>query len=279
MSVEIQARQAGLREIQPGIESMSRSALKRMRKGVTPLQNVQLLKWCKQFGILPIWYYLYGMPGELPGEYEEGLRILEAIPHLTPPARISRVRIDRYSLLQMRPEDYGLRNLRPSPMYDLVYAGLDKSAIPGLAYYFNAEFEAEEAIASRSAGLQAAVTRWAEAAESAALFSFDEPGRFVVCDLRPQAMKPVYSLSGLERRVYEACEEIRSRAALKERLRAETGAEMTEGDMDEVLKPLLEARLLLEEKDQLLSLAIPLGFDYFPPEPVWSRLPEILKAL
>src|SRR5262245_59233898 len=41
-------RDAGVLAIQPGVESLSTNVLRLMRKGVTSLQNIQLLKWCKQ---------------------------------------------------------------------------------------------------------------------------------------------------------------------------------------------------------------------------------------
>ena len=35
-----------------------------MRKGVTAIQNVQLLKWCFEYDVEPSWNILYGFPGE-----------------------------------------------------------------------------------------------------------------------------------------------------------------------------------------------------------------------
>jgi len=43
-------RDAGVTVIQPGIESFSDRVLQQMKKGVSGLQNVQLLKWCKEIG-------------------------------------------------------------------------------------------------------------------------------------------------------------------------------------------------------------------------------------
>ena len=59
---------AGVRAIQPGIESLSTPILRLMRKGVTGLQNLRLLKWCAEIGIKPSWNLLYGFPGEPPEE-------------------------------------------------------------------------------------------------------------------------------------------------------------------------------------------------------------------
>ncbi len=47
-------RRAGITRIQPGIESLSDPVLRLMRKGVTALQNVQLLKWCRELGVEPM---------------------------------------------------------------------------------------------------------------------------------------------------------------------------------------------------------------------------------
>jgi hypothetical protein len=32
---------------------------------------------------------------------------------------------------------------------------------------------------------------------------------------------------------------------------------------------------MIEENNRYLSLAVPLGFEYFPPEPVWARMAEV----
>ena len=62
---------SGIRWIQPGIESLSDSTLKLMAKGVTELQNIQLLKWCMEFGVSVDWNFLYGFPGERDEELEQ----------------------------------------------------------------------------------------------------------------------------------------------------------------------------------------------------------------
>ena len=56
-------RDAGIRRLQPGIESLSDHVLKLMNKGVRSLQNIQLLKWCKELGLEVHWNLLWGFPG------------------------------------------------------------------------------------------------------------------------------------------------------------------------------------------------------------------------
>ena len=57
-------RHGGMRQIQPGIESFSDQVLQLMDKGVTGLQNIQLLRWSEELGIDCAWNLLAGFPGE-----------------------------------------------------------------------------------------------------------------------------------------------------------------------------------------------------------------------
>lgn len=56
--------EAGVKTIQPGIESFSDNVLRIMRKGVTALQNVQLLKWCTELGLKAVYNLIWGFPGK-----------------------------------------------------------------------------------------------------------------------------------------------------------------------------------------------------------------------
>ena len=57
-------RRAGVRWIQPGIESLDDNVLALIAKGNSTLMNVQLLKWSCEFGIDAAWNMLCGIPGE-----------------------------------------------------------------------------------------------------------------------------------------------------------------------------------------------------------------------
>ena len=61
-----------------------RPVLQLMRKGTTALQNVALLKWCREHGVVPEWNLLYGFPGEDAADYAEMLPLIDA--HRTPGA-------------------------------------------------------------------------------------------------------------------------------------------------------------------------------------------------
>jgi len=90
-------RDAHVRTIQPGIESLSTDILRIMRKGTTAIQNIQILKWCKEFCVEAQWNLLYGFPGENPADYKKTVDIISWISHLKPPANIAVIRLDRFS--------------------------------------------------------------------------------------------------------------------------------------------------------------------------------------
>ena len=80
--------------MQPGIESLIDDVLKLMRKGVSALHNVQLLKWCKEIGVKPHWNVLWGFPGEPAAEYERLARVVPWLRHLPPPRGFGPIRLN-----------------------------------------------------------------------------------------------------------------------------------------------------------------------------------------
>jgi magnesium-protoporphyrin IX monomethyl ester (oxidative) cyclase len=127
-------RAAGVRDIQPGIESLSTPTLRLMRKGTSAFQNIMFLRGARSAGIRPTWLILVGFPGERAEVYQKYLRDLPLLTHLHPPANAIPVRFDRYSAYFEDPGKYGL-DLRPMRFYGLTYP-MSQEALTDLAYYF-----------------------------------------------------------------------------------------------------------------------------------------------
>ena len=122
------------RAFQPGIESLSTPILQLMRKGVTALQNVRLLKWCAEYGIR-VWNVIYGFPGEPPEEYARLAGLAPSLTHLVPPL-LCRLALHRFSPYHERPAEFGLEVSGPLPWYRLVYP-VDDATLADLAYTFD----------------------------------------------------------------------------------------------------------------------------------------------
>src|SRR5678815_3638378 len=125
---------AGVRKIQPGIESLASSTLKLMKKGSTAFVNLRLLKACVKHKVRPQWNLLVGFPGEGADVYSKYVRDLPRLAHLCPPDGTFPVRFDRYSPYFVKAAEYQL-DLRPLDYYRMTYP-FDEGALSRLAYYF-----------------------------------------------------------------------------------------------------------------------------------------------
>jgi ribosomal peptide maturation radical SAM protein 1 len=152
---------AGVRAMQPGIESLATSTLKLMKKGTTAPQNIRLLKACALYGIRPAWNLLVGFPGEGVEVYRRYLKVLPLLVHLEPPIGVFPIRFDRFSPYHSHSADYGLK-LEPMDFYPLIYP-FDAKTLRDFAYYFsdrNVLTEYSVAVAKWIGKLEEVVSKW-----------------------------------------------------------------------------------------------------------------------
>lgn len=253
--------EAGVDNVQPGIESFSPKLLKLMRKGVSPLQNVQLLKWCRQFGVRPIWNLLYGIPGESAEDYREMLPLLESMTHLQPPASKGTIRLDRYSPYFQSPESFGLVNAQPARAYHYIYP-FKTDELAELAYHYEYTFADGHHAGQHVGPTLRQLERWEEAAAGGAqLLSREMPGRGLsIEDSRPGAARAQVTLEGWQQEVYVYCDQARPLKAIEGWL-GSNYPEVSRGELHELLRRLVELRLMARDRDQYLSMAVPV-----PPE-------------
>ncbi len=90
-------RQAGIDYTQAGIESLHTDALAKMNKGVQSWQNIQCLKWCRQYGIHVVWFILTHFPDEDDAWNLEQAELTALLTHLQPPRFVGIIRPDRHS--------------------------------------------------------------------------------------------------------------------------------------------------------------------------------------
>ncbi|MCG8458711.1 MAG: RiPP maturation radical SAM C-methyltransferase, partial [Holophagales bacterium] len=88
---------SGVDAIQPGIENLHGEALRQVRKGCTPLHNLQLLKWSRETGMRLAWSILVGMPDESDDWWAEIAEWIPWIEHLEPPSGVSQIHFQRFS--------------------------------------------------------------------------------------------------------------------------------------------------------------------------------------
>ena len=265
-------RDANVVNIQPGIESLHDSVLRLMRKGVSALQNVQLLKWCCELGVRPHWNFIWGFPGEDPGAYEELTHLIPQIRHLEPPTAFSSIRLDRFSPNFNEAGDRGLEGVRPYEAYDIVYASLSERARSNLAYYFKFDYTRPRDVRAYTGPLRSALGEWQREHGDCAFFFIEKGERIVLFDLR-QAEPHVLALDPAHAAIYRFCDSAKSAEQV-------TAALATAGIPEETVRGALERLVregaVLALQGRYLSLAVGPG-TYSPSPEVLNRLFEYFK--
>jgi ribosomal peptide maturation radical SAM protein 1 len=252
---------AGVRWIQPGIESLDDNVLGLIGKGNSTIMNLQLLKWCREFGIHAAWNMLSGVPGELDGWYGAMAKWLPAIFHLQPPSGVNRVRYDRFSPYHMRPHDFGLV-LAPSRAYEYVYP-LAKDSLMRLAYSFEdsgRQRHIHRAMQDQPGQqeLEKVVRQWNQiwSTSPPVLRACDEGGQLRFIDTRSCAYQPSWIAGELEAEIYRLCDSAQAPAALLQQLSNRRGKQVSMREIEPAIECLCEAKVLLELNGKMLGLGV-----------------------
>lgn len=240
---------AGIKRLQPGLESLDSELLRKMDKGCTKLQNVQLLKLAAENGIYVEWLALYGFPGETPEQYDAMSRVIPLLHHLQWPADFIRARADRFSPFFYRPADFGV-TLEPAPPYRFLFP-LEDESVRRLAYHFDMYSDQLAEVERYTATCRAAYDAWREHQHESALYCEDSLDAVLVTDERWGRPRKEWILTGAGAEIYRRCWRIRSSHELAKDLeRFGTSA------IDRALDGLLAGGLLMAEDNRYIALAL-----------------------
>jgi ribosomal peptide maturation radical SAM protein 1 len=257
---------AGIKKIQPGIESLDSAILELIDKGCTMLQNVQTLKLAAESGVYVEWLALHGIPGETPGQYQAIAALIPKLCHLQPPSAFIRARADRFSPYFDRAAEYGV-TLAPAAPYRFLYP-FEPRSIERLAYHFEMRSPALDRVDEYAAPARAAYERW-RARKDRYELSVEEAGDGVcVTDARWGRRRRSLTLAGAEAAILRRCASIASRHAIEREIGAGFGA----GATAKALEALLARDLLLREGESFLAL--PLRLPGFRRAPTWEEIRE-----
>jgi len=253
-------RSGKIKFIQPGIESLHSDVLQLMRKGVSAIQNIQLLKWCRERDIHISWNMLYGFPAEKRSHYDEILNRIRLITHLYPPTGVSRIDVQRFSPYYLRPEKWGIRNIRPMALYYYIYPE-SRVNLDNLAYHFDYSLPpGQENPECYIRPIAEAIEEWQKAYQELKIaFQVERlDGGLQIRDSRLDenclpAAERVIVLRGLSASVYEYCESIRSFNEIYQNC---TNRVEGKEKLERILEQLVLEKLVFKEGDRYLSLAL-----------------------
>lgn len=252
-------RQAGVTWAQPGIEALDDRLLSLMDKGVTAIQNLRLLRWCRELGIRLSWNLICAFPGERDEWYAETARLVPLLHHLQPPRVMLALRYDRFGVYHRQAEGMGLE-LTAAPSWAMTYP-LDPEDLDALAWWFVPRAAGDQPAADRP-GLRRmarAVEAWSSrfwTGVPPVLSVQDDGDRLRVFDTRACAGEPHAEIGGLTRSVYRACDGGCSPDRLPALLERTLGRPVNAERLESELRELRQRSLVALVGGQLLNLGV-----------------------
>lgn len=248
-------RDGGVHAIQPGIESLSTPVLTLMRKGVTSIQNVNLLRWAQYYDIFVHWNLLHGFPGERVEHYQEQASLMRKLSHLQPPGdHAIRISMQRFSPIYNDRVSFPVRSMAPDNRYACVYP--KHVDMQRAAYYFDHEFEhelPESALDETQDVLSHWSKSWASSPRPRMQFRH-APSVIEIEDRRDPKRPRAYSAEGTTADLYAACsDQPRSPSSLKRLLNLDWSC----ARIEQSLADFESLGLMMREGSRFLSLALP----------------------
>jgi ribosomal peptide maturation radical SAM protein 1 len=218
-------KEAGFTMIQTGIESFSQNYLRKMNKGVRVIDNIAVLKFCKENGIKNTYNLLVRYPNEETVDFNETKQIVQMLKGYLDAPQLCELRVMHGSLIQRHPKQFNIEELDSTPIDRIMYP------LEFLEKGFSFVYDFNRKIQSRENPWESLVEEWKKEREKFELegithqttidrliFYFVDGGSFIkIYDKRDRQNIRIVVLNELERAVFLACVDVVSLEQLQQR--------------------------------------------------------------
>ncbi|MBU4100827.1 MAG: RiPP maturation radical SAM C-methyltransferase [Proteobacteria bacterium] len=246
---------AGMSEVQIGIESLSTRLLRKLNKGTTAIQNLEIMKNCEHLGIVNNSNLILQFPGSDMDDVEETLRNLEFATSFRPLRQVN-FWLGLESPVWQNPQQFGIKALYNHPRYaDLLPQNISSMRFLIQAYRGDLRYQKKlwKPVKQR-------IKAWKMEYESLHNNSFFEPilsfldGRDFLIIIQKQFNDRtlMHRLKGKSREIYLFCQHYRSIKKILEHF-----PELSDDKIISFLRIMVSKKLMFEENEKYLSLAVP----------------------
>jgi len=252
-------KQAGFTTIQTGIESFSKSYLKKMNKGTRVIDNIAALKFCKENDIKNRYNLIVDYPNEETVDFEETKKTIRIFKQYLESPQICYLRVLYGSPIHCNPDKFNISQLEYADIDRLMFPQkvLDKELCFVYSYKSNKTSDNKK--------WKQLVDNWkiqremlkiegirSENIIDQLIFYYVDGGNFVkIYDKRDMNNIQIYNLNEIERKIFLSCVDIISFEGLREKF-----SEISENDLIDVLETFVECNIVFKEDTCYLSLPL-----------------------
>jgi len=246
---------AGINNVQVGIEALSTRLLKKLNKGTTAIQNLEIIKNCEDLGIVNTSNLILSFPGSDASDVEETLRNLEFAIQFRP-LKCVRFQLGLGSPVSQKPREFGLRAVFNHRNYAAIFPPKIYRSIQFMSQGYHGDLGYQKKL---WLPVRKKVKAWQKTYEElhkglthSPILSFRDGGDFLI--IRERRLKNdsfTHRLTEISRSVYLYCQKHHS---IKKILGHFHG--LTEEKLIPFLKMMTDKKLMFEEDGKYLSLAV-----------------------
>jgi ribosomal peptide maturation radical SAM protein 1 len=251
---------AGMHEVQIGIEALSTSLLKKLNKGTTAIQNLEIMKHCEALKISNISNLILHFPGSDAKDVDETLRAIKFAVPFRPP-RLVPFWLGYGSAVWQNPRAFGLKAVLRHPNYAALFPPDLCQSMRFMIQSYRGDLGYQKKLWQ---GVKKKVTAWKKmyaelhsGASSSPILSFRDGGDFLIVRQKRLRAEPLtHRLVGTSRNIYLFCQRHRSTKNIIARFPA-----VGEDKIVPFLRMMADKRLMFEEGGRYLSLAVPVRIE------------------
>ncbi len=249
-------RTAGMRRVQIGIEALSTRLLRKLRKGTTAIQNLEIMKHCEALGIASLSNLILHFPASDEDDVAETLHAMQFAGPFRPPKPVN-FWLGLGSPAWRHAEAHGLDHVGNHPHWARIFPPRIFRRMPFM-------IQAYQAGAGRQRRLWQPVRdqlrTWTKAygdlhrgRPDEPILAFRDGGDFMIIrEHRPGGDTLTHRIEGSSRRIYLFCSHHRS----LQRVLANF-SNLPEDKITSFLRMMTAQKLMFSENDHFLSLAVP----------------------
>ena len=248
-------KSAGVSEVQIGIEALSTRLLKKLNKGTTAIQNLEIMKHCEELGIVNNSNLILNFPGSDSDDVKETMQNLEFAMSFRP-MRFVHFWLGLESPVWQNPKDFGIKAVFNHPNYETLFPpDLYRQMVFMIqAYRGDLGYQRKlwQPVKRKVREWKKAYDEFHKSPVHSPILSYRDGEDFLIIRQRRLSADPLtHRLEGMSREIYLFCGHHRSLKRILNQF-----PRLTEDKIIHFLKMMVDKKLMFEENRKYLSLAV-----------------------